>query len=164
MVPVEVEPDQVMHQVVGRARALATDPPRLLQKPPGTGTRLVPVQESDAVGAVHREWAEVHANEQERSAELGGGMRARVRAKVTSATATATLQAQQADRYLIGGLIRAVDALAKRVDEIGERLQLLEAVVDDLVVVTGHELTAIRAVLTSAAEEPHSSTEGAADG
>lgn len=164
MVPVEIEPDQVMREVAERARALASEPPRLLRKPPGTGSRLPPIRESDALAAVHRDWAEVHATEQGRSVEPGGGVRARVRAKVTTAAAEAALHSQQADRFLIGDLIRGLDAVAMRVDEIGERLQLLEAVVDELVIATGQDLTSIRAALASAGGERSGTRSNVADG
>ena len=49
------------------------------------------------------------------------------------------------DRELIGDLIRAVDAVAARCDEISERLAQQQTVLDDAVTILGEELTRLRA-------------------
>jgi hypothetical protein len=56
--------------------------------------------------------------------------------------------AQRDDRDLIGNLIRAVDALAARVNDIAARLNDLEAIVHDVVTVTSEDLSRVLAALT----------------
>jgi hypothetical protein len=49
------------------------------------------------------------------------------------------------DREMIGDLIRAVDAIAARCDEISERLAQQQIVLNDAVTILGEELTRLRA-------------------
>ena len=59
------------------------------------------------------------------------------------------------DQAIIGDLIRAVDAVAARCDELSDRLQHQQIVLDDAVTIFGEELTRIRAELA-----PHSGGDG----
>ena len=51
------------------------------------------------------------------------------------------------DQVIIADLIRAVDAVAARCDELSDRLQHQQIVLDDAVTIFGEELTRIRAEL-----------------
>jgi hypothetical protein len=67
--------------------------------------------------------------------------------------ATALGPAQRRDRALVGSVIQAVDAVARRCDELADRVVELEAVVSEVVDVLGAELTRLRAMLV-AAQDP----------
>jgi hypothetical protein len=61
------------------------------------------------------------------------------------------------DRDLIGELIRAVDALAARCDELADRMITLESALAELVEVFGADLTRLRAAAARGDEvrSPH---------
>jgi hypothetical protein len=168
---VALDPHEIVSDVAGRAhRPSPDDPPRLLRHPPGADAPLAPVHQGDEIAAVHRDWARAHADEQDRPAGGGdgllGGALARARARAASVAAEAVLPAQQADRALIGDLVRVVDTLARRVDDIGDRLVALEQLVEELVVVTGEDLARIRAALlpgADRAERPSPPPDGPTD-
>ncbi len=71
------------------------------------------------------------------------GVRAKVRAKV----ATAAAGVQQADRAVTGDLIRAVDLLAHRIDEITARVVDLEALVQEVVDTVSEDLARVQVAL-----------------
>ncbi len=73
----------------------------------------------------------------------GGGVRAKVRARV-AAVARADAGA---DREFMGNLVRAVAALADRVDEITKRLGDLELLVEDVVDRLSEDLVRVQAAL-----------------
>jgi hypothetical protein len=79
------------------------------------------------------------------SGGTGGGVRAKVRARV-AAVARADASA---DRELMGSLVRAVAALAERVDEITQRLGHLELLVEDVVDRVSEDLARVQASLGS---------------
>jgi hypothetical protein len=81
-------------------------------------------------------------------------LRAAVRGKLTAVATEVGRPALEADRALIGDLIRAVDALAARVDVLGGRVLALEALVEEVVVVTGQDLARVRAALIGPAADP----------
>jgi hypothetical protein len=76
---------------------------------------------------------------------MPGGVRAKVRARV----ATAAAGVQQADRAIAGDLVRAVDALAERIDEAFGRIAELEALVQDVVDVMSEDLSRLRVALAA---------------
>jgi hypothetical protein len=138
---VALDPHELVSDVTDRAhRPPGGDPPALLAHPPGPGPALDPLQGGDEVAAMHREWARLGAG-----AGRGGGLRGAGRATV--AAAERRLPGHRAQRALIGDVIRAVDAVARRVDEIGVRLLALEELVEEVTVVTGEDLAAVRAAL-----------------
>jgi hypothetical protein len=150
---VALDPHEIVSDVAQRARRIAADrPPGLLRHPPGAGTPLPSVHHGQELATVHHGWASVHDDETEGAGEGrrgGSRMWARVRAHVVAAA----LPAQRADRALIGDLIRAVDALGQRVDEVGTRLVFLEELVEELVVVTSDDITRIRAAIAADIEQ-----------
>lgn len=150
------EPETELEAVVSRFKESAHHadldaPPRMLTHPPSGGPAFTSLHQGDELATVHRAWADLGAAERERGTEAGatGSIRARVRARVTSAATEAARAAGHADRALLGDVIRAVDLLARRVDEIAQRLVQLEHVVEEVVVVTSEDVTRIRAVLAS---------------
>jgi hypothetical protein len=153
---VAIDPHQIVNDVARRAHDLReADAPAVLSRPPGPGAPLPSVQHGDEVEAVHRAWADAHAAREaaasgESSASTGGGLdaiKARVKARISSAAA-AGLPDPGVDRRVVGDLIRAVDALAHRIDELGGRLVALEELVEEVVVVASEDLTRVRAALT----------------
>ena len=61
-----------------------------------------------------------------------------------------------AERALLGDVIRAVDAVAARCDELAGRLTELQQVVEEAVVVFGQDLAAARAVAVGDRRAPGS--------
>lgn len=141
-----VDPEDLVRDLTHRARDLtALPPPRLLEhgaEPPAPldDTRMLP-----QIAGLHEHWANIHAEQ----ARPGGasGMRAKVRARVATAATEATRADRQDDRALIGDLIRAVDTLASRSDELAHRLDHLQAVVTELIAAVGDDVVQLRASL-----------------
>ncbi|MGH9093481.1 MAG: hypothetical protein ACRDZR_19175 [Acidimicrobiales bacterium] len=126
------------------------DAPTLLHHPPGAKAPLPPVRHGEELTAVHRAWADAHAAEHppDHAAGRAGldAVKARARARLASAAAAAMPDRGPRDA-VVGDLIRAVDALASRVDELGGRLVALEELVEEVVVVTSEDLTRVRAAV-----------------
>jgi len=146
---VALEPSRLVDDVERQARRPPVgDPPRLLQHPPGVGDPLPSVRAGEEVTAIHRSWAQLHAAVPPGSeGGTGRGVKAAVRDRLAAVTAESTRSAREADRVIIGDLIRAVDALAARLDTVGDRLLALEALVEEVAVVTSEDLTHLRAAL-----------------
>jgi hypothetical protein len=142
--------------VAGRSHRLeGGEPPAMLRHPPGTGAPLPSIQAADEVAAVHRDWAQLHAVGVSPPPGVGHrGLRSAVRSRLATVAAEAGRPAQEADRALIGDLIRAVDALAARVDVLGGRVLALEALVEEVVVVTSQDLARVRAAVAAGAGRP----------
>jgi hypothetical protein len=147
-----LDPREIVSDISERAHRLGVDPvddseaPAVLRRPVGSGLPLPPMRESPAVADVHKTWARVHAADAQ-PATNGSGLRGAVRARIGTAAAEVTGPAQRDDRALIGTLIRAVDALAQRCDELAGRVADLEGLVEEVVNVLGEDLVRLRAVL-----------------
>lgn len=154
-----LDPEEVVEEVAEDARRRALpEGPALLDRSAEPPPVLAPVRASEEVQALHGHWAQVHAAEQAGEGADGpapaSGVRAKVRARVATAAAELGGSRQQDDRALIGDLIRAVDALAARADELAGRLATLERVVPELVGTLGEDLVRLRAALEAAAPDP----------
>ena len=166
MVPVAIDPRDIVNDVADQAhRPQVGDPPALLQNPPGPSAPLPPVQSAEELAAVHRDWAQAHAADDPGSGQEAAGrhgidaVKTKVRNRI-SAAAASVLPEQEVDRLLIGDLIRAVDTLARRVDEIGGRVAALEQLVEEVVVVASGELTRLRAAVKPAGDPTHGPADG----
>lgn len=149
MAGLALEPREIVSDVADRAHRLSpTDPPAVLRRPAGGAPPPPPVREDPDVVAVHQAWAHVHAAGDQAPA-AGTGVRGKVRSRVTTAVTEVAGPAQRDDRALIGHLIRAVDVLAHRCDELGGRVAELEALVEEVVNVVGEDLVRVRALLAS---------------
>lgn len=149
---VTIDPQEVVAAVSAGAHRRPGDAPALLSRSPEPRPPLPGVQSAPEMAAVHREWARVHADDPGHGAAPVAGygpsaVRAKVRAKVVTVAGETARSAQQDDRALIGDLIRAVDAVARRVDELGDRLGDLEALVQEVVAVTSEDLVQVLAAL-----------------
>lgn len=147
-----IEPSGIVGDVAERAHRLGA-PPRMLRQPPGAGAPLLPLQPGETIGTLHREWARLH-DESAAAPPPGRGALASARARLKSVAAQGARPALEADRALIGDLIRAVDTLAARADELAGRLIALESLVEEVVVVTSEDLTNVRAALGHVAGAP----------
>ncbi len=117
--------------------------PRLLSRAAEPLPLPPPVHDSDEVASLHVKWAQLvrggagaphDAGGSAPVAAPGGGatagrVREKVRARVVAAAGVQTV----ADRALIGDLIRAVDAIAARVDMVAQRAGDLELLLQEVV-------------------------------
>lgn len=122
-----------------------------------------PLHDAEEVASLHRKWAQLAGAAQGSSqgvgdaAEptggggigggigggVGGGVRAKVRARVV-----AVARADSAgDRALIGDLIRAVDAVAARLDDVTARVGNLEVLVQEVLDRLSEDLVRVQAAL-----------------
>jgi len=142
-----LEPRKIMSETT------KVDAPALLHHSVGGSSPPTPVREDPDVVAVHEAWARIHAAETQPPADSPSSTAAKLRImardRLAVAAAGALGPAQSYDRELIGDLIRATDALARRCDELGGRLAELEALVEEVVAVFSEDLVQVRALLTS---------------
>lgn len=148
------------------------EPPRLLSRPAEAKPAPPPIHAAEPLAAVRRRWAQFSAatgrpapadpvaegGENRGSARVPGGVRAKVKARV--ATAAAGVQAQ--DLAMTGDLVGAIDALARRIDELTGRITDLEALVQEVVELTSEELARVQIAFDAARDDPGS--EGPASG
>jgi len=151
-----LEPRKIMSEIT------KVDAPALLHHPVGGSSPPPPVREDPDVVAVHEAWARIHAAETQPPAESPSSAAAKLRIMARDRLAVAAAgtlgPAQSYDRELIGDLIRATDALARRCDELGGRLAELEALVEEVVAVFSEDMVQVRALLTpSPADSPSAS-------
>lgn len=121
----------------------------MFRRPSDPSDPLPPLRGSDLIVTLHTEWARMHAEPTEGEA-LGPRLRNRTRS-VTSRIVGG------ADHRFLGDLVRAVDAIATRCDELSQRVANMEVVADDLARALGQEITQLRAAVESIAE-PESGT------
>lgn len=108
----------------------------MFRRPSDPPDPLSPLRASEDVVRLHAEWARVHEAGGNTDA-LAGRMRNRAR--------VAARLAAGADHRFIGDLIRAVDAIAARVDELSERVGNLATTTDDVARVLSEEVSHLRA-------------------
>ncbi len=114
-------------------------PPGMFRRPSDPSEPLRPLGGSEHIVRMHSDWARLHATPGA-NAPLGARIRQRARA--------ATFRVgRSASRELLADLIRAVDAVAVRCDELSGQVERLEAVADDLARVLGEEVTQLRAAV-----------------
>lgn len=142
-------------------------PPRLLSRPAAPSPAPAPLAASGPVTQLHRRWAQLHGAPASAGpeapapavADTGQGAAPAahripgVRAKVRARVATAAAGVQQADRAMTGDLVRAVDALAQRIDEITTRVTDLEALVQDVVDTVSEDLVRLQAALGTGVDD-----------
>jgi hypothetical protein len=129
---------------------LMVDPPRddpedgeapsMFSRPADAPDPLPPLRSSEHIAALHREWqrlsAPTTADESEQWRRLGRTAKRYVRRGLGSA-----------DHDIVADLIRAVDAISARCDELSERLSAQQVVVDEIANIFGEELTRIRSAV-----------------
>lgn len=113
--------------------------PGMFRRPSDPPEPLQPLAGSEHIARMHTDWARLHAGPSAQET-LGPTLRQRARA--------ASLRLiGGSHRELLADLIRAVDAVAVRCDELSGRVERLEAVADDLARVLGEEVTQLRAAV-----------------
>ncbi len=138
------------------------DHPVLLSRPIVSGEPLSSARELPDLAALHRLWADVHAQGPEEMPAAGwmGAVRARTVGPVTGPSR----RDQQDDRALIGDLIRVAEALAVRCDELAGRVHHLEVVLQEAVDVLSEDLVQARAGLRAGPEPTPPGRPPAGDG
>ena len=111
----------------------------MFRRPSDPPKPLRPLGGSEHIARMHSDWARLHATPSA-PATLGTRIRQRALAATFRLTRSAT-------RELLADLIRAVDAVAVRCDELSGRVERLEMVADDLARVLGEEVTELRAAV-----------------
>jgi hypothetical protein len=112
-------------------------PPGLLSRPADAPPVLTPLRDSDAIRSLHSGWARLHGAPSTPVAQWQ-----RVVRKVRR-----NLPFGAADRELIGALIRGVDQIATRCDEIADRLAATELLASEVTNSFGRDITHVRADL-----------------
>ena len=135
-------------------------PPRLLTRPAAPPPVPPPLAQSEPIAQLHRRWSQLHGapgsaalpapavpdpgrGAAPAAPRIPGGVRAKVRARV----ATAAAGVQQADRAMTGDLVRAVDAIAHRLDELSTRVSDLEALLQEVVDTVSEDLVRLQVAL-----------------
>jgi hypothetical protein len=116
--------------------------PLLLSRPVPSRPPLAPLRDEPTVAAMHEAWARA------RDVDQDSGQQPRsLRTRVESAVSAVTGPAQRQDRAVLANVIQAVDAVARRCDELVGRVAELEAVIGEVVDVLGADLVQVRAEL-----------------
>jgi hypothetical protein len=109
--------------------------PRMFKRPSDVSDPFPPLRHSAEIAKLHREWIVRIVP----PAKPSAGQRAiRVVRRVAN-------RAGSVDREIIADVIRAIDALANRCDELSDRLEHQHIVLDDAVTILGEEIMRLRA-------------------
>ncbi len=131
--------------------------PRLLSHRADPEPLPPPLHDGEEVTTLHRKWAQLAGAAQGSPQGVGdaastgggagggtgGGVRAMVRARVVAAARADSAP----DRALIGDLIRAVDAVAARLDDVTARVGNLEVLVQEVLDRLSEDLVRVQAAL-----------------
>jgi hypothetical protein len=105
----------------------------MYSRPTEVPDQLSPVRASREVSDLHAKWAGLHA------ASEGPAVRARQKLLGTIHRVLG-----RSDDVLVGDLIRAVDVLAARCDELANRMERIEAVVADIAGPLGQDVARLQ--------------------
>jgi hypothetical protein len=114
------------------------EPPRMFRAPTDPPEPLPPLRADEPMVRLHLEWARMH----EPSASKTVRSRLQARTRAVRLRFSGTL----GDRYM-GDVVRAVDAVAQRCDELSERIARLSTITDDLASSVSEEVTELRTVV-----------------
>lgn len=114
--------------------------PKMLRRPADAPPPLEHVRGGDAVRTLHLDWAALHGSQAADPAPSGLWSHLIGRARRVAA-------AGRSDRELLGAIIRAVDAIAVRCDELADRLAAQESLMEDVAGSYGEDITRLRADL-----------------
>ena len=144
------EPSEIMSDVTARSQRLpGLDPPLLLRGSITPPDPLPPVRQDPAVVEMHARWADPVA-----PADGATGVAGRVRSSLTTAVEHVARSAQAEQRALIGTLIRAIDTVAARNDQLEARVHHLETLLEEVVTVLSEDLTQVRSALGAVSGPP----------
>jgi len=120
----------------------------MFKRPSDVKVPFPPLRHSPEITKLHREWIIRIVP----PAKPSVGQRAiRVVRRVANRTGSV-------DREIIADVIRAIDALANRCDELSDRLEHQHIVLDDAVTILGEEITRLRAASDPLAGEDGGAT------
>jgi len=137
------DPRAIVDQVRAQAHQIGPpDPPALLDHAVGSAPPLGSIRQTPEITEMHDAWLRIHGPDSSAS-----GIRRRTMHRLGAASS----DAEHAARELTGDLIRAVDVLAQRCDDLAARLSSLEELVEEVITVMAADLVAIRAALSTPA-------------
>lgn len=142
-----LDPRDIVTDLSKRAHRPDDEPPTMLSRPVPVDRPPTSVRQDPAVTAMHEAWAQVHAPGG--AAGTGSGGKRSLRARADAVAGALLSNVSQHDRALVGSVIQAVDAVARRCDELGDRVHELEQLLGEVVEVLGADLTRIRAHLSA---------------
>ena len=147
-----IDPADSNDRLLKGARHMADSAPMLLREPIDGGTALAPLRAAAEISEMHRRWADISNSGSEPVADGSVRLLERARRLIRGGRA----HASQGNLELTGSLIRAIDSVAQRSDEIVDRLQALEHHLDDVMTVLSEDLQKVRALLevVGAARQP----------
>ncbi len=118
---------------------MSEEPPVMFRQPSDPPEALPPLRSNQHIVRLHTEWARLHT-----TPAASKALSARLRGKAHSAVSRLV---GTADHQLLGDVVRAIDAITKRCDELSERVANLQVTSDDLARALGQEITQLRAAL-----------------
>jgi len=128
--------------------------PRLLSQRADPQGLPSPVRDADEIASLHAKFARLVSGAQGEVADVAGaagpagtGGAGGVRAKVRARVAAVARADAGADREFMGDLVRAVAALAERMDDVTSRIGNLELLVQDVVDRVSEDLTRVHEAL-----------------
>ncbi len=104
------------------------------RRPTDAPPPLDPLRDNEMVRALHSEWA-----------RSSSGTPATSSWQRVTGKARRALTLGRSNRELLGSLIRAVDAVARRCDELADRLAVVEGLTEDVAGTFGEDITGLRA-------------------
>lgn len=116
------------------------EPPGMFRRPTDPPAPLDPLRAGGTIVEMHAEWARMH-----RISDENATFAHRLRNKAISLRS----RIGGADRHLLGYVVRAVDDVAARCDELAQRLNDVAISLDDLARTLGEDVTRLRAELES---------------
>lgn len=123
------------------------DAPSMFSRPTDAPDPLPPLRGSEHVQALHRKWQHISATSAGEEAEPWRRLGRRARRYVHRGLGSADLD-------VVADLIRAVDAVSARCDELAERLSAQQVVVAEIADIFSEELTRIRSAIAQPPERP----------
>jgi hypothetical protein len=114
------------------------EPPRMFRAPSDPLEPLPPLRANEPVVRLRTEWARLH----DKSVPTSVRRRLRARIRAVRLRLIVALNARYAE-----DVVRAVDAIALRCDELSERITHLSSITDDLARAVSQEVTDLRTVV-----------------
>jgi hypothetical protein len=121
-------------------------PPTMFLRPADAPEPLAPIRSGADMTQLHRAWSSLTASAPAQPVSTWRRLLRRARAYVNRGLGNP-------DRALVADLIRSVDAVAARCDELADRLANQHVVVADVAIIFGEDLTRLRAELARLAQQ-----------
>jgi hypothetical protein len=118
---------------------VTAEPPVMFRQPTDPPEPLPPLRSNQHIVKLHTEWARLHT-----MSAASQTFSARLRRKAHGAVSRLV---GTADHQLLGDVVRAIDAITMRCDELTGRVANLQVTSDDLARALGQEVTQLRAAV-----------------